>query len=72
MACGVVSGVLSGVIANPTDVLKVRLQANSCTELTFDDPLQRRQSLWRAFQQIYRDEGMKGLYRVRGFWPYLI
>ncbi|XP_035759565.1 brain mitochondrial carrier protein 1 [Egretta garzetta] len=52
--CGVVSGVISSAIANPTDVLKIRMQAQG--------------SLFQggmigSFIDIYQQEGTRGLWR---------
>ncbi|KAK3095911.1 hypothetical protein FSP39_020685 [Pinctada imbricata] len=56
--CGIVAGVVSSCIANPTDVLKVRLQAQ-CQQAD-------RTSMLRAFIQIYKQEGVGGLWRGVG------
>ncbi|XP_077402665.1 brain mitochondrial carrier protein 1 isoform X3 [Vanacampus margaritifer] len=53
--CGVVSGVLSSSLANPTDVLKIRMQAQGSL-------LQG--SMMSNFINIYQTEGTKGLWRV--------
>ncbi|XP_061301608.1 brain mitochondrial carrier protein 1 isoform X1 [Pezoporus flaviventris] len=52
--CGVVSGVISSALANPTDVLKIRMQAQG--------------SLFQggmigSFIDIYQQEGTRGLWR---------
>ena len=49
-----ISGAIANGIANPTDVLKVRLQANNNSK---------RQSMINAFFEISKNEGLKGLYR---------
>ncbi|XP_034637340.1 brain mitochondrial carrier protein 1 isoform X1 [Trachemys scripta elegans] len=54
MICGVVSGVISSTLANPTDVLKIRMQAQG--------------SLFQggmigSFIDIYQQEGTRGLWR---------
>ena len=54
--CGVVAGVVSSAIANPTDVLKVRMQACSTS-------LQQK-SMFECFGDVYRQEGISGLWRV--------
>lgn len=54
--CGVIAGSVSSAIANPTDVLKVRMQACSTS-------LQSK-SLFTCFGDIYRQEGIAGLWRV--------
>ncbi|CAD5116933.1 DgyrCDS5773 [Dimorphilus gyrociliatus] len=56
--CGVVAGVVSSCIANPTDVLKVRMQAQSKDT--------RKISLINAFRDIARKEGIGGLWRGVG------
>ena len=50
------SGVVSSALANPTDVLKVRLQSGRAD---FKDS-----SLLQSFVDIYKHEGIKGLWRV--------
>jgi hypothetical protein len=55
---GMTSGAIASAIANPTDVLKVRMQSAS------DATYSRRKSCAKYFQQIYREEGVHGLYRV--------
>ncbi|XP_039186790.1 brain mitochondrial carrier protein 1 isoform X2 [Crotalus tigris] len=52
--CGVISGVISSALANPTDVLKIRMQAQG--------------SLFQggmigSFIDIYQQEGTRGLWR---------
>ena len=44
-------------ICNPTDVLKVRMQSNSIGY--------KNKGIAFAFYEIYKNEGFKGLYRVR-------
>lgn len=54
--CAVAAGAVSSAIANPTDVLKVRMQVHGRgTEQL---------GLFGSFQQIYRSEGVTGLWRV--------
>ncbi|XP_038155573.1 kidney mitochondrial carrier protein 1-like [Cyprinodon tularosa] len=53
--CGVVSGVMSSMLANPTDVLKIRMQAQGSL-------LQG--SMMSNFINIYQTEGTRGLWRV--------
>ncbi|XP_037125918.1 brain mitochondrial carrier protein 1 isoform X3 [Syngnathus acus] len=53
--CGVVAGVLSSSLANPTDVLKIRMQAQGSL-------LQG--SMMSNFINIYQTEGTRGLWRV--------
>uniref|UniRef100_A0A2P2I1V7 Kidney mitochondrial carrier protein 1-like n=2 Tax=Hirondellea gigas TaxID=1518452 RepID=A0A2P2I1V7_9CRUS len=57
VACAVTAGVISSTIANPTDVLKVRLQSGRGKA---------GQSVLDAFLTIYRQEGVKGLWRGVG------
>ncbi|XP_008426688.1 brain mitochondrial carrier protein 1 isoform X1 [Poecilia reticulata] len=52
--CGVVSGVMSSMLANPTDVLKIRMQAQGSL-------LQG--SMMSNFINIYQTEGTRGLWR---------
>ncbi|XP_068600605.1 brain mitochondrial carrier protein 1-like [Brachionichthys hirsutus] len=52
--CGVVSGVFSSSLANPTDVLKIRMQAQGSL-------LQG--SMTSHFISIYQAEGIRGLWR---------
>jgi solute carrier family 25 protein 14/30 len=54
---GMTSGAIASAIANPTDVLKVRMQSAS------DAAYSQRKSCAKYFQQIYREEGVHGLYR---------
>ncbi|XP_029460806.1 brain mitochondrial carrier protein 1 [Rhinatrema bivittatum] len=54
MICGVVSGVISSSIANPTDVLKIRMQAQGSL-------LQG--GMIGNFINIYQQEGTRGLWR---------
>nr|XP_025964276.1 kidney mitochondrial carrier protein 1 isoform X2 [Dromaius novaehollandiae] len=52
--CGVLSGVISSSIANPTDVLKIRMQAQGSMI---------RGGMMGNFIQIYQKEGTKGLWK---------
>ncbi|KAK2155694.1 hypothetical protein LSH36_233g03015 [Paralvinella palmiformis] len=56
--CGVVAGVVSSAIANPTDVLKVRMQAHAEQFAN--------QGMFSAFRDIFRQEGLSGLWRGVG------
>lgn len=56
--CGVIAGTVSSAIANPTDVLKVRMQACSTT-------LQQK-SMLECFHDVYQQEGLAGLWRGVG------
>lgn len=57
--CAVFAGAVSSAIANPTDVLKVRMQVHGRTALHADT------SLLGCFKDIYVHEGFAGLWRVR-------
>ena len=59
--CGVTAGVISAALANPTDVLKVRLQAKN-------QHFQHTAKISGAFVSIYRNEGIRGLWRVSFCW----
>lgn len=52
---GMVSGASAMTICNPTDVLKIRMQSKSVTY--------KNNSLFLAFNDIYKNEGLRGLYR---------
>jgi len=58
MMCAVTAGAVSSAIANPTDVLKVRMQVQG---KTVHHP-----SLFRCFREIYIHEGFSGLWRGVG------
>ncbi|XP_045550251.1 kidney mitochondrial carrier protein 1 isoform X1 [Salmo salar] len=53
--CGVLSGVISSSIANPTDVLKIRMQAQGSVI---------QGSMVGNFINIYQQEGTRGLWKV--------
>lgn len=55
VSCAALAGAFSSAIANPTDVLKVRMQVQG--KGTSSVPL------YKCFYEIYRCEGVKGLYR---------
>jgi solute carrier family 25 protein 14/30 len=55
IACAVVAGMSSSALANPTDVLKVRMQTAATASNT---------TIYNAFRKIYKFEGVKGLWRV--------
>ena len=57
--CGVIAGSVSSAIANPTDVLKVRMQACSTS-------LQQKK-MFECFRDIFQQEGLSGLWRVNSF-----
>jgi len=50
------SGAIANGLANPTDVLKVRMQSNQA--------LFANKSVWTCFKEIYTKEKFGGLYRV--------
>lgn len=52
----VTAGALSSAIANPTDVLKVRLQAHGRGA--------NQGNMFKCFKEIYINEGIHGLWRV--------
>lgn len=53
--CAALAGAISSAIANPTDVVKVRMQVTGA-----DSNL----SLFGCFQDVYHHEGIRGLWRV--------
>ena len=55
VCCAVVAGMVSSAIANPTDVLKVRMQVLGS---------QSQRGIMSCFQAVYREEGVAGLWRV--------
>lgn len=55
VSCAALAGAFSSAIANPTDVLKVRMQVQGRGK----NPI----PLHKCFYEIYRCEGFKGLYR---------
>lgn len=54
--CATAAGVISSTVANPTDVLKVRMQVHGKDS-------HRQMNLWRCFYEIYKYEGLRGLWR---------
>nr|AKN21592.1 slc25a-24 [Schmidtea mediterranea] len=56
IACAVVAGVTSSTIANPTDVIKIRLQSKS--------NYTQNSSFLKEFTQTISKEGFKGLYKA--------
>ncbi|KAG5347220.1 KMCP1 protein, partial [Acromyrmex charruanus] len=57
IVCAALAGAISSAIANPTDVVKVRMQVNGN---------ERNISLFTCFQDVYRYEGVRGLWRGVG------
>lgn len=53
--CAALAGAISSAIANPTDVVKVRMQVTG---------VQSNLSLIGCFQDVYQHEGIRGLWRV--------
>lgn len=53
--CGVFAGSVSSAVANPTDLLKVRMQAKGRDGVKED--------MVQAFINIYKQEGLRGLWR---------
>ncbi|XP_066931049.1 brain mitochondrial carrier protein 1-like isoform X2 [Clytia hemisphaerica] len=60
MCAGIVAGALSSAICNPTDVLKVRLQAQTAGNVAGST------GMLMSFRDIYNMEGLRGLYRGVG------
>lgn len=59
MFAGIIAGAVSSALCNPTDVLKVRLQAQTTGTVIAEH------SMLHSFVNIYKMEGLSGLYRVR-------
>ncbi|XP_032236924.1 kidney mitochondrial carrier protein 1 isoform X2 [Nematostella vectensis] len=59
--CGVVAGALGSAVCNPTDVLKIRMQAEYRAGAGSS-----KTSMLVAFGDMYRQEGIRGLYRGVG------
>jgi len=55
IVCAALAGAISSAIANPTDVVKVRMQVTGGTTNI---------SLFTCFQDVYKHEGIRGLWRV--------
>lgn len=55
IVCAALAGAISSAIANPTDVIKVRMQVTGSTTNI---------SLFTCFQDVYKHEGIRGLWRV--------
>lgn len=53
---GSFSGASANALANPTDVLKIRMQADYQTF--------KNKSMRDSFKKIFKHEGLSGLYRV--------
>ena len=52
-----IGGATAMSICNPTDVLKVRMQSNQFEY--------RNRNICNAFYYTYKNEGLRGLYRVK-------
>ena len=61
VSIAVIAGSVSASIANPTDVLKVRLQSRSAPVVSPNKVI--RVSLYNCFRDIYLREGVRGLWR---------
>jgi len=61
---GMVSGAISSAICNPTDVIKVRMQADGMNAKPGAKP--RYNGVIHAFSEIYKEGGIKGLYKGVG------
>ncbi|XP_025264364.1 mitochondrial uncoupling protein Bmcp isoform X2 [Camponotus floridanus] len=57
IVCAALAGAISSAIANPTDVVKVRMQVTGGTTNI---------SLFTCFQDVYKHEGIRGLWRGVG------
>ncbi|XP_017890043.1 mitochondrial uncoupling protein Bmcp [Ceratina calcarata] len=57
VVCAAVAGAVSSAIANPTDVVKVRMQVTGSNSNL---------SLFGCFQDVYQHEGIRGLWRGVG------
>lgn len=55
--CAAAAGAISSAIANPTDVLKVRMQVHGKGS---------QKNVWSCFHDIYKYEGVRGLWRGVG------
>lgn len=60
MCAGILAGAMSSAVCNPTDVLKVRLQAQTGENMALNT------GMLVNFRNIYRIEGLRGLYRGVG------
>lgn len=57
VSCAIIAGAISSAIANPTDVVKVRLQVHGRGS---------EMGLFQCFHEVYRYEGIRGLWRGVG------
>lgn len=58
VVCAAVAGAISSAIANPTDVVKVRMQVTG---------VEGNLSLIGCFRDVYQHEGVRGLWRVKHY-----
>ncbi|RAL11548.1 putative mitochondrial carrier protein [Aspergillus homomorphus CBS 101889] len=70
---GSVAGTISSVVTTPIDVVKTRmmLAATSSSSQSEDRKQKRGPSAWAVGKEVYRREGVKGLFRggaLRAFW----
>lgn len=65
MCAGILAGAVSSAMCNPTDVLKVRLQAQTVGSVSTNT------GMLMNFKDIYKLEGLRGLYRVMIFYWFL-
>ncbi len=61
VSCAVLSGSVGAAVANPTDVLKVRLQSQSAPVVNPRKTV--RPSLYACFHDMFVREGLRGLWR---------
>lgn len=60
--CGFLSGICASFIANPTDLIKVRMQG----EMKQSNSQRQYKGILSTFSKIHKNEGLKGLYRGAG------
>ncbi|XP_031549444.1 kidney mitochondrial carrier protein 1-like [Actinia tenebrosa] len=58
IAAGIIAGAISSAICNPTDVLKIRMQAEYKSGVQLN--------MTKSFRKMFSDEGLRGLYRGVG------
>jgi hypothetical protein len=66
LVAGATSGAMGAAIANPTDLVKVRMQAQADGKGNLRSS-HKYKNTFDAFVSIYRNEGFSGLYK--GVWP---
>lgn len=67
VSCAVVAGSVSAAVANPTDVLKVRMQSRSAPVVILSDVPKQHVGMMACFKDMYVREGVAGLWR--GVFP---